>query len=308
LIFLAVLLGPSLAHATCALPTTARDIATAVNDVDQAFVAMDINTFNEAEARATSGIECLEEALTPYDAAGVHRSTALRAFIVRDTDAARTSYATALAAQPNFNLPIAIAPEGNSLHQLYAEARELSEEKPDRIALEVPRGTVLLVDGRRVQMRPLNRPAVIQLVDLQGTVLWSRYVPERGIEPDFSEFEGAIPDVASSQPPVSEGRISPKPEPRTSFRIESQTRTPRGVTRPPASTSTRKLVAGAAGATVVAAVFYATALSTASTYHNTQTPYKDLDTLRSRTNGLVVASGAIGAVGLGLGAYAFITW
>ncbi len=306
--FLALLLGPSLAHATCALPTTARDIATAVNDVDQAFIAMDINTFNEAEARATSGIECLEEALTPYDAAGVHRSAALRAFIVRDTDAARTSYATALAAQPNFNLPPAIAPEGNSLQQLYAEARELAEEKPDRIALEVPRGTVLLVGGRRVQMRPLNRPAVIQLVDLQGAVLWSGYVPERGIEPDFSDFEGLAPEVKASDPPAAKVGIPQRPEPRSSFRIESPTRAPRGVTRAPASTTTRKYIAGAAGASVVAAVLYATAVSTASTYQNPKTPYKDLDTLRSRTNGLVVASSAIGTVGLGLGAYAFITW
>ena len=294
--FLALLLGPSLAHATCALPTTARDIATAVNDVDQAFIAMDINTFNEAEARATSGIECLEEALTPYDAAGVHRS------------AARTSYATALAAQPNFNLPPAIAPEGNSLQQLYAEARELAEEKPDRIALEVPRGTVLLVDGRRVQMRPLNRPAVIQLVDLQGAVLWSGYVPERGIEPDFSDFEGLAPEVKASDPPAAKVGNPQRPEPRSSFRIESPTRVPRGVTRAPASTTTRKYIAGAAGASVVAAVLYATAVSTASTYQNPKTPYKDLDTLRIRTNGLVVASSAIGTVGLGLGAYAFITW
>ena len=306
--FLALLLGPSLAHAICALPTTARDIATAVNDVDQAFVAMDINTFNEAEARATSGIECLEETLTPYDAAGVHRSAALRAFIVRDTEAARTSYATALAAQPNFNLPTAIAPEGNSLHQLYEEARELSAEKPDRIALEVPRGTVLLVDGRRVQMRPLNRPAVIQLVDLKGALLWSGYVPERGIEPDFSEFEGLLPEVQASAQVVPDVRIPNRPEPRTSFRIESPTRAPRGITRPPASTTTRKYLAGAAGATVVAAVLYGTALSTASTHQNTKTPYKDLNTLRSRTNGLVLASGALGTVGLSLGAYAFITW
>ena len=306
--FLALVLGPSLAHATCALPTTARDIATAVNDVDQAFVAMDINRFNETEARATSGIECLEEALPPYDAAGVHRSAALRAFIVRDTEAARTSYATALAAQPNFNLPLAIAPEGNSLHQLYTEARELAEEKPDRIALEVPRGTVLLVDGRRVQMRPLNRPAVIQLVDLQGAVLWSGYVPEGGIEPDFSAFEGAPPEAEASSPAAAEGGTFKRPAPRTNFRIESPTRPPRSVTRAPASTTTRKYVAGAAGATVVAAVLYATATSTASTYQNPRTPYKDLDTLRSRTNGLVIASSAIGTVGLGLGAYAFITW
>ena len=302
---LSLVLMVSNAQADCALPTTARDIAQSVEDVQSAFIAMDINAFNEAESQTISSIECLEDSLTPYDIAGIHRSSALRSFIVRDLESAIASYAAALSAQPNYNLPVSIAPEGGSLYKLYRDARPLSEGQPDRIAQEVPRGAALLVDGRRSQMRPLDRPAVIQLVDLKGNVLWSDYIPTGGVEPAFSGVKVPQPEDSVSQSnSTTNTRTATPPESRSSFQIDA-TRRP---SKPKMTDSTKTLFTTSGGAMAAAAVLYSTAMISGAKYNNTDTQYSDLTTLRSLTNGLVIASSAAGTLGLGLGAYAYFSW
>ncbi|MEE2751559.1 MAG: hypothetical protein VX519_09005 [Myxococcota bacterium] len=294
--WLGLLLMFNTASAECSLRTTTRDLAQGISDVEAAFVSMDINAFNEAETRTLASIDCLEEALTPYDAAGFHRMSALRSFIVRDEESAKASYVAALTSQPNYNLPESLAPKGKSLDSLYTEARVLAEEKADRVAVEIPNGAIMTVDGRREQMRPISRPSLIQLLDLKGVVLWSGYIEKDGMDPDFTGVVVEAPADTSQASPVIQDSKERKGS--MDFRI-SGTNSPRNAGF--SAEDKPKLIASAAS-TATAIVLYGLAASVAAKHAAITTNYQELDSLQKRNHRLIIASGLAGGFGIGLGA------
>jgi len=294
--WLSLLLVFNTASAECTLRTTTRDLAQGISDVEAAFVSMDINAFNESEARTVDGVTCLEEALTPYDAAGFHRMTALGSFIVRDEESAKAAYVAALTSQPNYNLPESLAPKGKSLDSLYTEARILAEEKADRVAVEIPRGAIMTVDGRREQMRPIGRPCLLQLLDMKGAVLWSGYIPKDGMEPDFT---GVVVEGPVEQSQVSSVIQSPKDRKGSmDFRISG---TRGGSRKVGFSSEDKPMLIASAASTTTAILLYGIAASVAAKHANEDTLYQKLDSLQTLNHRLIIASGLVGGVGIGLG-------
>lgn len=295
MIWLGLLLVFDATAADCGLRTTTRDLAQSISDVEAAFVSMDINAFNEAEERTHTNVECLKEALTPYDSAGFHRMSALRAFIVRDEDSAKYAYVAALTAQPNYNLPESLAPPGKSLDLLYKDARLLAEEKADRIAVDIPTGAIMLVDGRRDQMRPVGRPALVQLLDLKGTVLWSGYLPRNGMDPDFTGIEVEIPaDQSLSKGMTESSSESKRP---LEFRISGS----KPSRQPGFEGANKTLVLASAASVVTAVILYGSAAAVAAKHADDKTDFEKLESLKSLNHGLIIASGLAGGIGIGLG-------
>lgn len=128
--------------------------------------------------------------------------------------------------------------------------------------VDVPDGARLVVDGRVSTLRPVNLPAVLQLQDELGGLRWSVYAGPGEALPDWPQ------DLAAGRD-------------RHPWRIP--------------------LVAGSAGSAALSGVLVALAAGSAARYHDADTPVEALDGLRTRTNGLLVASAAAGGLALGAG-------
>lgn len=293
--WLSLLLLINSASAECTLGTTTRDLAQGISDVEAAFVSMDINAFNESETRTIQSVACLEEAITPYDAAGFHRMSALGSFIMRDEEAAKASYTAALTSQPNYNLPVSLAPEGKSLDQLYDDARVLAENQPDRVAVEIPRGTIMTVDGRRGQMRPIDLPCIIQLLDHKGAVLWSGYVSKDAMDPDFS---AVVVDAPADQ---SESNASIQGSKDRSGSMDFRISDAKGRRNTGFSAEDKPMLMASAASTAAAIALYGIAAGVAAKHANENTSYQNLESLQKLNHRLIIASGLAGGVGIGLG-------
>ena len=79
----------------------------------------------------------------------------------------------------------------------------------------------------------------------------------------------------------------------------------RGCDVRPGEVNRTRLIAGGGGALVVGAILYGVAAATAGTMADATTS-EELTSTRSTANLLVMTSGALGAVGLGVGAAAFL--
>ena len=153
----------------------------------------------------------------------------------------------------------------------------------------------MLVDGRRDQMRPVGRPALVQLLDLKGTVLWSGYVPRNGMDPDFSGIEIQSQPDASQQMETTEDSRQRK---RSSEFSISGAKQPRETGF---SSSDRPLLLVSAASTAASIVLYGAAAGVAAKHANEETDFDQLETLKNLNHSLIIASGLAGGVGVGLG-------
>ena len=297
----------SLAQAECLETRNAQDLSQSISQMESYFVAMDIGGFNRANNSVVAIIPCLNEPITPADAAAVHRATALRYFVVRNNDAALSAYVSALTSQPAYSLPSSIAPEGNSLHRLYIAAQSIEPEPLAR--LEIPPGTTLFVDGQRSDGRPLDRPALLQLMHPSGEVVWSDYVLGDDMDPDLTEYVldtaiAPIPTADSSSGETGQDPGRNRGNLGYEFEISGQGSRPRA----PASKTAKGFLGATAGISVAAIVLYGVALSAKAGHDDMATPYGDLEGLRDRANRS--ATGATVCIGLaaGMGAAAYFSW
>lgn len=264
---------PVAGRAACPADTDA--FSASVDAASAAFAAMDVEGFSSRQARADADLACLEEPLTRSDVAAYHRMSGMSAFLQRDREGAVAAFRAALAVQPAFELPASIAPEGHPLRALYEQAAVATDADP--VAVLVPRGATLLVDGQRSTTRPVDRPALLQLLGPDGAVLWSGRVDAGAVLPAWPEVP-EVEGVAEALP------VAPMPAPRK-------------VSIP--------LLSGAGVAVVAAGGLYAGAWASRAAYDDPDTPFEDLDGLRTRTNTLTTASQvtAVTAVGLGVAAF-----
>ena len=245
----------------------AKDLVRIITEGDTAFSALDDETFASARREAVKSVQCLEEPLSPGQAALLHKLQALGAFVDRDDAAAVASFHSLVLASPGYALPDSLAPEGHPLrtHFAVAEGMVVVPGAP----LPTPKSGRVHVDGRPATAAPQGRPWVFQHIDDSGAVLGSALV---------ASGEG-VPEYANKGLPVEPGAR-------------------RGLNRPLAVTS--GVAALASGA------LYLSARGTAAQFWEPTTPTGQLDGLRDRTNTLGWLSAGAGVVAVGAGAGAFI--
>jgi len=177
-----------------ACPATPEIVSAELEQATAAFIAMDAATFAEARETARASLACLDRRAPPALAGAYHRMEALDAYLIRNFDGTRAAFRAALSADPDYALPPDLAPEGNRLGDLYAEARILSD--PEAV-VEVPKGFTLVVDGREQAARPESRPAIYQGFATEPVPLWT----------DWLKPDAALPDweVPAAQRPERSG-------------------------------------------------------------------------------------------------------
>lgn len=284
-------LGPitALAWSVTALPAWGAEctevaLEAAVADTMTAFEAMDAAALTAARARAQATLACVVEPVPSATAAGVHRIEGITAFLARDAAASTRAFHAAASADPDFAFPVSLVPPGHPMHKIYTAAAAMVDGPIEPV--QAPAGYALWVDGREAGTRPLDRPAVLQLVT-DGRAAWTAYVPSGAPLPEW-QVPALAPVVADPGP--TGGPEDPSDEP------------PRSRSR-----ATVPLALAGAGALAASAATYAVAAGNRSRFDDPGTPYEDLEALQGRTNTWMSASIGTGLLGVGLGVTSALT-
>ncbi len=286
----------------CEVRSRTYELANALTEAESAYLDMDEDGFVEIIEAAEFALKCLGEPITPFDAAAYHRLNALDAFLGANDGGAIAAFRSSLAAQPRYLLPSTIAPPGNPLASLYDQAAEPYEA--NRVALPPPPNMLMLMDGARATARPTSRPVIIQLISPDGGIAWSGYLSPLDPNPDWYalgfEEETAISSGDSDFSGSQDRDKTHKDGADSNIRVARQMPQPTpGRTRP--------MLLAAGGAALAAGGLYALAYGLRTNYDDPATPYSDLESLRTATNGSIAASGGLGLAALGLGVAAVIT-
>ena len=294
LVLLGVGLGEA-AWAACPEDPEAK-LATSLRAAVGSFQSMDLEGFTAHRLDARRAIGCLTTPIAREDAAAYHRLEAYDAFLARDEEGAFHDFRSALYAHWEYELPQSIAPVGNPIREAWTDAA--SYPLPTYGEEELPRKTVLLIDGREQTGRPDELASVVQLVRESGTVLYSKYLEAGTPSPDWKTADRGGPGAAPAPKPVA-AKTTDAPN----MKVKTGGRPPK--VREPISVNTPMLVGGSVAA-LTGGVLYLAAASNRAAFDDLGTSFEDLEGLQTRTNALVVASGVSAGVGVGLGAASFV--
>jgi len=165
-----------------ACPATPESLSAELELATEAFIGMDAAAFAEARESARASLACMDRRAPPALAGAYHRMEALDAYLTRNFDGTRAAFRAALTSAPDYALPPELAPEGNRLSTLYEEARTLSDPE---VAVAIPEGFTLVVDGSEKSERPESRPAIYQGFTTETTPLWTDWLKPEAPLPDW---------------------------------------------------------------------------------------------------------------------------
>lgn len=265
----------------CEAPVRSAELGELGEAVATAFFeTSDQEAFQRSLAAIETSLPCLEEPITPSDAAQVHLAGALQAVADRRDADVVASLRAAVSADPDFDLSETQAPAGGPLRLALEEAREDVVDGAPMTGS--PECVTIYVDGKPSQAQPQGRPSVVQALGPDDVLLWTSLVPAGA----------AVPAVRYD---------CPKPPPtRTGVHVA--------------------LGSGAAASAAAAGVFWwraAVASGQFDTFaEQVRTNSPELDgydasypeDLQSRANGFSTAAIGAGVVAAGLGAALVFTW
>jgi len=145
-------------------PATAADLSATLDQALVAYGAWDWSTWARTASRLDTLLPCLHEALSPDDAARIHKVEGLEAWVRRDPAAVETAFRAWFAIQPKADLGDAWAPAGSPLEA--AEARARGAGAVASVAL--PEGTWLVDGYPGIRALAPDRNAVVQRLDAAG--------------------------------------------------------------------------------------------------------------------------------------------
>lgn len=201
---LGLLLFISAARAACTGAVTLDQLSAGLRQAEAAFAASDAPQFLRATASAREALPCLAEPLTPGVAAAWHRADALERIVSPQAEERPAMLAALRAmsnADPGYQFPRTLAPEGSVLPSLLEEAEALPPA--ERVRVEVPDRTLLLFDGQPGREWAGGLPVLVQVMwrDDLSVHLTLALGPGQAM-PDLAAL-GALPP-----PIVSDARLS----------------------------------------------------------------------------------------------------
>ncbi len=250
----------SIAFAGCDLPSLQQ----AIEDAETAFSEMEPDQFEGSVFAAAEAMGCMEDTLTPIEAAGYHRLNALSSFFADDSAATKLHFAAVQATQPGYVLSDAIAPEGHPLRENFEAARQFASN--DTFALKEPAEGWLNVDGKRTMDAPSGRPFIFQRFEDSGSLAQTAYLAVGRPVPAYPLKEAPAPVV-----------VAPSGGAKTVLKVV-------GI-----------------GMGVASAGLYGTALATRGAYNSAveEGNREKIDATHAAANALTIAS--IGSLGAGVG-------
>ncbi len=181
-----------------------------VGRVEKAHRALDLEGLHKAADEVRVRIPCVGEALLPEDAARIHRAEGLSRFSGGDHEGAAMAFAASRTLEPDWVFPDHQVPEGHPLRQVYTA---LSTAGAGYAGVPQPQVGRVLVNGAERRGRPLDWPALVQVVGDQGVLLGAYLWPQDPF-PQIHIEAVPLPLFASEGfvPPTREEKPSNAPE------------------------------------------------------------------------------------------------
>ncbi len=257
----------------CGETWTARGVADVVESADLSVGAMDTAGLLAARDLLLRRLACVSEPLPAATVGAVHRVVATAAFLEKQDARIAPALAGLLAADPGYQMPPTLYPEGHPMRKLLVHAGILARSTTTRPLAVLPSGW-LEVDGLPTAAAPAERAAIVQQIDAQGAVVETRYVWPDDALGAWSGSGAPLPSATAKRP-------------------------------------ARVPLAVATVASVVATgVLYGLARDRHDTFWDTSAPRSDaeIEQLRDTTNGLTIGWVAAGVASVGLGVGLAVAW
>lgn len=308
-----ILAIPQAAWAACQstypLQTLARDLGIMQSSLRN----LDETAFRDAGTRLKQGMTCMEAPAPAPVYATAYRLLGALYHLEGDVEQSEAWFRTALELDPGFAWDVRDFDVGHPIRISFEGLSSGLDTTPVRVEgkkVRQPKTGRLLIDGRPL-MEPeatLGRPHMVQQISGDNKVIetWvfdGNSFPEQVVKPDFEQESGGPALVIGDEPAKDKGKGKTKrngdvPEPvvqATTNPVDDVVMVER--IRPPMKTPL--LLLGGAGLVAGGGTYAASYMMHQRFLETTTTD--EANQLRTTTNALVMASGGIAVVGLGLG-------
>ena len=280
-LLIATVLLSQQARAECPGPqSTLLELHQAIESAQVAYVQLDADGFQAASGRASAALDCVDQALSPPDAAAYHRLQGLRAYLNDDRASVVKHFQSARAAEPDYLFSEELAPPNHPVRSDYELAGDL---RADGSRTAPPPATgQLVVDGKTTTEIPTQRPYIFQWIGEGGAPKLTAHLSAGIGTPTYPILVATVPETD----PPDKKKKNKKAGNRTS----------------------RRLLTNAGIGAVVGGALYGLAGLNHAKFNNDETALEELQSVRTETNALIIVAGVVGVVSVGVGVSALVVW
>ncbi|MBN2798416.1 MAG: hypothetical protein JXX28_04650 [Deltaproteobacteria bacterium] len=178
----------------CEHSMSAEQLKATLSEGEAAAIASDIWSFRGSHGRSLAAVRCLDALVEARAVTLLHTHEALAAQVRGDEPAAVAAFVAAQA-HPAVEAPGWLGASDTAIRARWTEATRAEPQVWERVRLAPE--VQLWIDGERVWARPVGHPAVAQITDATGAVLWSAYLT--GAQPLPSEYATPGPELLGSE-------------------------------------------------------------------------------------------------------------
>lgn len=188
LTFLPLLALLMAADGDCPGDGTLADLRAQLDNSESFAEVGDVHGFGNQQGLVRARVRCLAEVVSPGDASRMHALEAL-ANDARGNTAGSEAAFVAARTWPGSMAPHWLGEEGTAIHDHWTAAGKHGPQVWEHQV--ITEGHILYVDGVAAIARPVERPALYQVTDPEGQVLWSAMLT--GAQPLPSEYATPAP-------------------------------------------------------------------------------------------------------------------
>lgn len=290
------------AHAECTQPYPGDQLVNDLQVMTLSLRNLDEVTFAAAGKRLDAGIPCMTSAAPSPVFASAYRYIGAWHFLVNnDSDKARRWFRSALEIDPTYAWDASELELGHPLRDVFEQERQNAGADPEKIAGKVinkPAGSTVTIDGRPLvdAAATVDRPHVVQQIGSDRGVRGSWLIEGNQIPAQFLR-DAMAPATADATPTTTK---PPKVKKGAAPAVEGAT----SVQRLRPAEKTPLMIGGVVGILGAGGV-YAASLASRGQFDQATTT-EELESTRTMTNALVIASGGVLLVGVGIGYWGII--
>ena len=267
---------------------TPRDAAQKLTVLNASLVRKDEGTIMRTAGELEANLPCMKTPAPPQVFAQAYRYIGLGHFYRGDADTAARWFRSALELSPNHQWGVNEIDVNTEVFRLYEDQRDVADEAAVEVIgmdLQPPDGTIFYLDGRPLMeaKATTDRPHILFIASATDRHIISRFLvdgnqfPQQFLVPTTKDKKKKKDVEVSSDDMFAVQTVK---------RVRPKSKTPLLVS----SATTMAIAAGVYGYTYTTnAQFYAT------------TSLQEKNDLRALNNGLIIAAGALGVTGLGVG-------
>ena len=170
----AALSWAQLAHAACLTNSSGAELDERLLAAEAAYADLDPQAFGRALDDASLLLPCLSDVLSPAMSAQYHRLRGLRYYATGEQESALHALQAARTLEPGYVFPDELLPPDHALRRTF-ETLPTTESRTERPPQ--PAAADLVFDGVPGPRRPVERATLVQLVDPDGAVSQTAWVP-----------------------------------------------------------------------------------------------------------------------------------